>query len=266
MNRNIKKIGIGAVVLLTLAAGVCLPLLVSAVQDGQALNRKTVTAVEPIRYENSSGLSILKKMSLLRNSTLTHIESGMKMSVDEAKAQAISNLKKLDADGLLLFDWGTAVLDYFEPTFCINSADPSNSVIVWGFSFIDGYGNTLELTLDDESGMLLSLSLTFGDKALSDGDNTDYFAQLPKCGDALVAELANYYGITVSNKRDNGDASSETGEAKTAGEEGAYAQKWYELMLESGWTTYDFRLLSLSDGTVSTEAVLELAEETVSFR
>ena len=266
MNTKMKKIGIVAAVLLTFAVGVCLPLLVSAFQDGQTLGRQTVTAAEPILYEDSSGLSIANKMSLLRNSTLTSIESGMKMNVDEAKAQAISSLKKLDTDGLLLFDWNSAVLEYFEPTFCINSVDPSNSVIVWALSFTDCYGNTLELMLDDESGMLLSLSLLFGDKALYGGDFTDYFARLPESGDALVAELTDYYGMTVSNETDAGVASSGTADIDAAGEEEANAKERYEFMSVNGWEIYDFRILSISDGTDSIVTALEVAKETIAFQ
>lgn len=222
--------------LLIMAAGFLLPTIVSGMKDRQTLDQINTIDSETINFDAQTGLSLLKKLDMIRyNSSGISIENGQYQTSVSAVEQGLSELKEFIDVFHMNFDADSCVVEDCFAQFVLDSANPANSMIVWVIQATDSTGKSMALTLDDESGKILSLSYD-AKQWIS------YNAEITKSGldegtrQKLENFLTDYWSVDIA--------------------------VWNCAEQYPGYLYY---ILELTDGTNSTEITLQLYEQIISL-
>lgn len=208
-----KRLMIPAAVLLTaliLTGGFFLPTIVLQYKDRQTIGELTVTDGGGVSYETKSELKTIDRLKMASKAETISLDNGKNMNADTAFQSALAELGKLADKGILEISRADCRLGLYDVLFYIDSADPTKNMIVW-FLRIEDESHIIDAAVDDETGMLLSLSCSLNKQAYKNG-----MSALPKpsAGKNVIKPspgeeddgstiakligqtLADYYGLT----------------------------------------------------------------------
>lgn len=212
---------------LLMVGGFLLPSIVSGIRDRQTLNKIDTIASETVNFDVQARLSLIEKITMNRYSyDGIYLETGRYLDIDSAIRRGLSELSYFLAPFQMDFNTASCTTESCEPVFILNSSDPSKNMIVWQLGITDSAGAFVSLTLDDESGKLLSLAYIENADAVYKNDS----GVLPSPDIQAIAELlTEYWSLDIG-----------------------YLESVDEKPVFASYT------IALTDGTNITEVVLEL--------
>ena len=196
-----KRLIIPVVVLLTaliLTGGFFLPSVVSRLKDKKTVGMLTITDGSGVSFETKSELQIIDRLKMMTNAGRIPLDNGKNLNADTAYQTALTELGKFNSRALLDIDLTSSQMLKSAVDFYIDSADPSKNMIVWNLNIDDGV-HSLWVTVDDETGVLLSLQysaspLTYKKEAAVLNRS---MPAIPFDPELIGKSLADYYGLTL---------------------------------------------------------------------
>jgi len=203
--RRLRRLLPFAAVALGLTGSFFLPNAVAGVMDGRRLDSLVTVGAPSMSFVTAPKLNLPRRIALSAstNTEILALTSGQVMEKAMAEKTALRELAKLFGAGLFEFLYNDCTVEESAALFVIASDDPTVNMITWDFKIVDKNSNTVAMTIDDETGVILRLIYQKGRGALipaggtsenpptlSDGDTYDIVTQ-------LTGLMADYYGIYV---------------------------------------------------------------------
>lgn len=154
-----SRLLLGLAVAVLLAGSFFLPNLVAGVMDARTFDVPTFTDTQGFSFDSSPFLSIPEKIDLIANRNIETIplKTGQSMDAPAAERRAISELRRCFEGGPLAFDYLRCSVAEGGSLFVINTADPPVNMVVWEFVLEDASENTMKITIDDETGVIIKV-------------------------------------------------------------------------------------------------------------
>lgn len=193
--------------LLLLAGCFFLPNTVAGITDSRRLDNLVMIDSQSVNFETAPELALPERIALVASPTteLLALKTGKVMDFETAGGRVVAELVRFFTGGPFKFAADKSVMEECTAAFVIDSENPSINIIVWEIVLSDLYGNVVNVTMDDETGMILKLIYRFGSGGrLPDG------AQGPSAGIGQTDEefraaalrltemMASYYGLTIT--------------------------------------------------------------------
>ncbi len=241
-----KRILISSITALVLAGGFFLPSFLMSFKDRQMIGQSIVGSSH-ISFETKSELGILDRLRMITTVGSIPVENGKKLDADTVKQKVLTEVERFNAGDVIELDAGTCKINDLNVSFYVDSVDPAKNMIVWRVYMEDDKGHVVNVSIDDETGTLLSMQYiskmamdevpymamdegTYpeGNLAAPSGENSgQYYNRTLVDPETLVNSLADYYGLSV-----------EASEQKSGGE-----TFLYELKLSDGSTDSAMRMM-----------------------
>lgn len=192
---------------LVLAGSFFLPNAVAAVNDSRRLNNYNLIDSESISFYSAPELSLPDQISLVANpnTELLTLKTGQAMDYDSACAKAITELERFFDGSPYMLDYSGQIVEECSAVFIIDSENPSVSMMVWELLLTDKYENAVNLTIDDETGVILKMIFKRGDDnglAPDDRNNASNTGQSDEkfitTAIRLAEMMAVYYELPVA--------------------------------------------------------------------
>jgi len=192
-----------------------LPNAVAGVTDMRRLDSLTMIDSQSISFDFASELSLPERLALAAspNTERLPVITGNSMNEEAAATRAARELARFfrgaefgpDYHDLSIADGSAALI--------IDTVAPSQNMIVWEFDMYDPVGNSVNVTIDDETGAIVRLIYIMSDRigfrATWESTRMATDRQLFSVAQSLTEMMAEYYGITVelSDYQYSGDLS-----------------------------------------------------------
>lgn len=192
MMQLLKRAAAALLTLALLAAGALLPTAFALWQDNRQLGRIETAEVEPIAV-GQADTSLIGRLRLCSQNQLyceiqgMEVGTGMRFQETTVEEQARAQIDRLHELGILSVsaaDYPGLKIDGV--SFLADPGDPSNNAMFWRLVFY-GENGSLDLLLDDETGLVVSFEVWSDAAAPSSAD-------LDACG----AAWADYLGLTAT--------------------------------------------------------------------
>ncbi len=166
-----RRAGIIVLLVAVIIVGFLLPSIVFRLQDAQNDQTQEVVSATSVQLNLSSPLTLLQKLRIIDETTTTTssvaLDSAQNMDADQA-------LEKLYEGLEILFPLGVDEIPFTGEGFSevnhriILKASGEDSLIYWEFWLSDVDGNQIIATVDDDTGVILSLQYTLIQVAVED--------------------------------------------------------------------------------------------------
>lgn len=190
MMQLLKRVAAALLTLTLLAAGALLPTAFALWQDNRQIGRIETAEVEPIAV-GQADTSLIGRLRLCSQNQLycevegMEVGTGMRFQETTVEEQARAQIDRLHELGILSVSAAEyTVLSFDGVSFLADPGDPSNNGMFWQLVF-GGENGSLDLLLDDETGLIVSFEVWSGAGAPAG-------AGLDACG----AAWADYLGLT----------------------------------------------------------------------
>jgi hypothetical protein len=187
-----KRLFISAATALILAGGFFLPSFITGLKDRQTIEEYTVADSSSISFETKSELGILDRLRMITSVGSIPLENGDMLKSDTAYQCALTELERFNADGFMEFDFEACQMYGYSIFFYVDSIDPAKNMIVWYLNLGDDAGHTIFATVDDETGLLLSLE--YYTKAVAEDI---YYKEVPDRGTPGKPDYERYYNKLI---------------------------------------------------------------------
>ena len=190
-----------------LAGSFFLPNAVAAVTDARRLDNYVMIDSQSISFETAPELDLPDRISLVASpdTETMPLKTGQIMDTPQARAAAINELERLLRGGPLVFVFDGKPINECSAAFVINAEDPSINMIIWELELSDRFGNSMAVTMDDETGIVLKIIYSCGDGSENDtegingpfgfGRSDEEFYDTASRTSQM---LADYYGLPVT--------------------------------------------------------------------
>ena len=205
IKNNLMRIIIWGVVAILLAGSFFLPDIVAGITDSGTLDRLAMIESQSISFDTAPVLGLSDRIELVASPRVEIIpmSSGNLMDKDAAGDSAIRELARLFRGGPFDFDFFTCNIEDAAAVFIIDTGNPNVNMYVWEVALNDAYGNRADITIDDETGMILMLIYRYGQGSANAPD--DKSETPPRMSDGELRETAQelaglmtaYYDLPV---------------------------------------------------------------------
>ena len=188
---------------LFLAGSFFLPNAVAGVTDSRRLDNLVMIDSQSISFDSASALALPELLTLVANpkTEILPLKTGNIMDIDAAKDRANQELTRLFNNSAFRFDFDKYTVEDSSAALVIDATVPTSNVIIWELMLLDRSENTVIVTLDDETGLILKLIYRLGNrdssltKAKSPGSTDDEFYSVAR---SLTEMMNEYYGLPVT--------------------------------------------------------------------
>ncbi|MCL2045649.1 MAG: hypothetical protein FWG88_04620 [Oscillospiraceae bacterium] len=144
---------------ISLVGSFYLPNAVANVMDARTLDNLMIIEAENISFETELNMSIPDRIALLSNpfTEMLSIATGQTMNMELARESAIRELQRFFGGKLIEFDVDDCTAEDGNAVFVIETDNPTVNLIIWEFRVFDGNGNEVNVSIDDETGIILKL-------------------------------------------------------------------------------------------------------------
>ena len=199
MKRTVRRLLGGGILLLLLACCALLPTALAWIQDFRQLDAVHTVEMEPISADSGAQYSLLQRFQLgsgeyqlNEDIQVMSFNTGIHFDQTSAIQNMRAQVDTLHEAGLLPMN-SAALADYYVQAieYAANTTEPARNLIVWtvGASSPDS-ACTLEMHMDDESGLVIRLWCILGEADAAWSNALD----LPTCAKAW----ADYLGVTLN--------------------------------------------------------------------
>ena len=193
-----SRLLLGGAVAFVLIGSFFLPNIVAGVTDARTLDKLAMADMQGFNFDSAPLLGIAERIELVASRGIEKIpiKTGRALDTSSATDKAITELARCFKGGPLRFDFDKSTVTDGGAAFVINTAEPSVNMIVWDFVLNDPAENTMTITLDDETGVII--------KVIYRGDVEPGASYAGPDGDALylvtlelTEMIADYYRMQV---------------------------------------------------------------------
>ncbi len=153
---------IGAYVLLVIAIviGFLLPTIVARIQDAQADQTRQVVNSTRVQLDMGSSLTTLQKLRIVaERASSVELDSAPTMDEDQAREELLAGVGEMFSEELAGVQFPVDGFSEVSHRIILKMSG-EDSLIYWEFWMVDGDGNQINATVDDETGLILSLQYT----------------------------------------------------------------------------------------------------------
>lgn len=203
---RIKNFLLLAAAVMVLAGSFFLPNTVAGITDARRLDNYVTVDSQSVSFERAPELALPERIALVAspNTEKLALKTGQAMDYESACKKAAGELERFFNDGPFKFDFGRLAVEECGAAFVIDSGNPSVNLIVWELVISDSFGNTVTMSLDDETGSILKLIYWWesSENIYAGGlDNAISSIQADKAFNTTAIRIsemmASYYGLPV---------------------------------------------------------------------
>ena len=203
-----KRILISSITALVLAGGFFLPSFLMGFKDRQMIGQSIVGSSH-ISFETKSELGILDRLRMITTVGSIPVENGKKLDADTVRQKVLTEVERFNAGDVLELDAGTCKIIHRNVSFYVDSVDPAKNMIVWRAYMEDNKGHAVSVSIDDETGTLLSMQyvseMAMDEVPYMEGNvaaplaekSGQYYNRTLVDPETLVSSIADYYGLGV---------------------------------------------------------------------
>jgi len=185
-----------------------LPNAVAGITDARRLNNLVMIDSQSISFDSVPELGIPDRIALVANSNteILALKTGNVMDTEAAGERAARELTRFLRGGPFEFDNRSLSVEDSTALFIIDSANPTLNIVVWELVLVDQFDNTVTVTLDDETGLIIKMIFRRGRVSLNQGWTNSSPSMLPNLSEAeshdvamqLSEMMAEYYGLPIT--------------------------------------------------------------------
>ena len=182
-----------------------LPDIVAGITDSGTLDRLAMIDSQSINHEFAPELALSDRIELVASPKIEIIQmsSGNVMNESAAGDGAVREMSRLFKEGPFDFDFDSCTVEEAAAVFIIDTSNPNINIYVWEVTLYDANGNKADVTIDDETGIILMLIYRYG--SLSPNMPDEYEETPPRLTDDelrqtaqdLAGMMTQYYGLPV---------------------------------------------------------------------
>lgn len=187
---------ITALTALILAGSFFLPMYITGLKDKTTLGHVDVRNTQSVSFETKPELGIIDRLRMKNSSGSLMLYNGKNMDAQEACQDVLTELGKFNSNALFDIDLQSCAMTYSSVEFLIDSSDPAKNVIVWNISLEDQSGNMVTASVDDETGILLSVN--YRSKKLLYYEKKVLLPAKVRDLDTMLKSIGSYYGVQAS--------------------------------------------------------------------
>jgi len=202
---KLKREMIFAAALLLLIGSFFLPNVAAGITDSRRLDSLVLADSQSVSFESTPELSLLERIALVASSKteILALKTGQVMDYDEASGRVAQELSRFFREGAFAFNFNRYTVEDGTAEFVIDSGNPAVNMIVWEFNLYDPLENSVTVTIDDETGVILKLIYRWGNRstgypgvASANPDQSD--EGLNGAAADLTGMMTAYYGLPVA--------------------------------------------------------------------
>jgi len=186
-----------------LAASFFLPNAVAGVTDANRLDNLVMIDSQSISFDSTPELALPERLALIAkpNTEILPLKTGNVMDIDAATEKAERELERFLGGGPFRFDFEEYSVTEGAAALVIDSNVPTLNMLIWELVLTDSSQNTVTVTLDDETGIIIKIIYRLGNKgdlmtgAGSFGSNDEEFYATAR---SLAEMMKEYYGLAVT--------------------------------------------------------------------
>ena len=199
-----SRVLLGVAAVLLLAGSFFLPNIVAGVTDAATLDKLILTDTQGYSFDSVPSLDIVDRIELVANRNIEKIplKTGRALDMSAASTKALFEIERCFRGGPLDFNFRRCQIAEGGAVFVINTAEPSVNIIVWEFTIDDPAENTMTISLDDETGLIIKV--IYRRSALADMEETQVTSGQPgrdelyAVASKLTEMMADYYGMPIA--------------------------------------------------------------------
>jgi hypothetical protein len=136
-----------------------LPNAVAGIADMRRLDNLTIVDSQRIDFDTAPELGLLERISLASssNAEIMPLSAGNAMDFNTAKERALKEVERFFLGNAFGYNFKGYAVEEGAASLVIDALVPSLNMIVWEFVLVDQSDNTLTVTIDDETGVILRL-------------------------------------------------------------------------------------------------------------
>ena len=189
-----------------LAGSFFLPDFVAGVTDSNTLGSLALIGSESVDIEHAPELGLPERIELIasRNTEIISVNAGNLLNEETAADTAVRELTKLLGRQRFNFDPVSCEIEECEAAFVVDKGNPSLSMTIWELKLSDRNSNSVNVTVDDETGVILKLIYRFGTAIQAEPGSGGVLRsgksdiELQSIAQALTELMTDYYGMPVA--------------------------------------------------------------------
>jgi len=175
---------------------------VAGVTDLRRLDTLVMVDSQSVSIDLSPEMSLSGRIALAAspNTERLPVITGNSMNEEAAGNRAVLELVRFFRGAPFGLNYYDLSAEEGSAALIIDTLDPAQNMIIWEFNMYDPAGNTVAVTIDDETGVIVRLVYILGDRggALLDKGRYDTSdIQFFNAAQSLTAIMSEYYGIRV---------------------------------------------------------------------
>ena len=191
---------------LVLAGSFLLPNMVARITDSRRLDKLVTIDSQSISFDTMPELALQARIAFVAspNTENLALKTGQVMDYETACDKALGELERFFSGGPFKLVFDKLVVEDCEAAFVIDTENPSVNIIIWELAVSDPLGNAVNLTIDDETGVILKLIYRLGNNSYiaSSGLNNAIGAgqsdeDLNTMAIRLTEMMASYFGLPI---------------------------------------------------------------------
>ena len=188
---------------LVLICSFFLPNAVAGVTDMRRLDSLTMIDSQSISFDFTSELSLPARLALAAspNTERLPVKTGNSMDEETAASRAAHELARFFRGAEFGLDYSQLSVAEGSAALIIDTVAPAQNMIVWEFDMFDPVGNSVAVTIDDETGVIVRLIYILSDRSgfrtAWESYRTTTDGQLLYAAQSLTEMMTGYYGMTV---------------------------------------------------------------------
>jgi len=197
--RHYLSLGIAALILI---GSFFLPNAVATITDARRIDHLVFADSEQINFDTAPDLSLIERIALAGNANteILPMSTGNVLNSETAAQAAMRETSRFFSGGAFAFYYDELTADEGIVSLIIDIPIPARYILVWQFDITDVAGNSVTVTIDDETGIIVRLVYRMGsrDESLIDlgqrATNDELFYTAAR---RLADMMAVYYGHDV---------------------------------------------------------------------
>jgi len=148
-----------AAVALILIGSFLLPNAVAGVTDLRTFDNLVIVDSQSVSFAVSPELSLIERITLAANSNTEFLplKTGNVLDADLAEERAFRELERFWSRSVWSVDFGDCTVEESGASLIIDTEIPALNMVVWELTLSDTSENTVIVTIDDETGVILRL-------------------------------------------------------------------------------------------------------------
>ncbi|MCL2200607.1 MAG: hypothetical protein FWB75_01475 [Oscillospiraceae bacterium] len=196
--RHYVSLAIAAVIVI---GSFFLPNAVAGITDMRRLDTLILVDSERISFEAVPELTLTERITLAGSSSadILPLHTGSNMSLEAAELRAVEEVARFFSAGPFQLDYEDVVISEGLASLIVDALVTTRYMIIWEFDITDHSGNSVNVVIDDRTGIIVRLIYRVGNReeALLDGEfwsRDDLFYTAAR---SLSEMMTAYYGVSV---------------------------------------------------------------------